>query len=144
MSVQQVVASAQQRCGAGALENAFNRFSKKDDSDSEADSELEGADIHVDDLGPFSHEDEAAFNAFMPEGSTQGGKTLSDLIASKLKQRAPASGEGGMDGDAIEPEEHASEDMERIYEDVGKLLSRYAAASTCMILVILYLGPYLG
>ena len=126
--IEHALASAQRQSGAGALESALNRFSQKNDSDSEADSELEGADIRADDLGPFSHEDESAFNAFMPEGSTQGGKLLSNLTGAKLKQTAPESGEGGMDGDTMVPEEVASEDMERIYEDVGKLLSRCAAS----------------
>lgn len=110
------------------LESALNRFSRKEDSESEDGSDFEGADIHVDDLAPFSGEDEAAFNAFMPEGSTQGGKLLSDLIAAKLKQRVPESGEGEIDGEAVEAEDDTTEGMERIYEDVGKLLSRCGAS----------------
>lgn len=107
------------------LESAINRISKKADSDSEDDSDLDGADIHVEDVGDFSCDDEAAFNAFMQEGSSQGGKLLSDLIAEKLKQRSPAD-EENRDGDAAEPD--VTEEMERVYEDVGKLLSRYLAS----------------
>jgi hypothetical protein len=112
---------------AGALEAAVKSLSRKQDLDSEDESELEGSedveDIIIDDDAAFAAEDEDAFNAFMQRGSGQQGQLLSDQINAKLRERVQPASES-RDGGAATADAQMDEDMEHIYEDVGKLLSR--------------------
>eukprot|EP00892_Ulva_mutabilis_P007096 jgi/Ulvmu1/4759/UM020_0044.1 len=128
---QEVSREAEQAPGAegtGALSTAIQSLGQKRatdfDDNSELDEEEEIQDIFVDDIDGFNSADEETFNAFMQNDSTQGGSLLADVIMAKLQSRAPAP---ATEENQPEQETGMTEEMVEVYQDVGKLLSRYTA-----------------
>lgn len=85
----------------------------------------------VDDLDAFQAEDEAAFNAFMHGGAAApgcGDSLLADVVMAKV-QAAKLAAAAARDGQVDAEPSGLNDEMAAICADVGKLLSRCAAAT---------------
>lgn len=128
---------------SAAVKRAAAQVVDSDDDEGDwdvgADEFDETEDFFVEEGATMTDADEAAFNAFMHRGSA-APRLLSDIIAAKIQERgraaaaaAAAGGEAGMEegaeGEGDARPSGVDEQMEAVYTDVGKLLSRCARPS---------------